>query len=207
MKPLRSSDVGLRQATLSEDDPNNLIVSTEAGVVIMTDLTQEIQVPLDIEETYYDPVVSVFPLHKGAITAMELSPYDDNILATAGEDLRLNLIAVMSPHTPALTYQLDSAVSSLSWSPSRPCLLAAATNRYVLLYDCVQLKTGPVMKIKHTERRVSLPITACLFSPKDGSRLVSADKFGRISVWRLPQHLNTATIQEKHIFQNIPYIT
>ena len=50
MKPLRSSDVGLRQATLSEDDPNNLILSTEAGVVIMTDLTQEIQVPLDIEE-------------------------------------------------------------------------------------------------------------------------------------------------------------
>ena len=50
MKPLRSSDVGLRQATLSEDDPNNLIVSTEAGVVIMTDLTQEIQVPLDIDE-------------------------------------------------------------------------------------------------------------------------------------------------------------
>ena len=49
MKPLRSSDVGLRQATLSEDDPNNLIVSTEAGVVIMTDLTQEIQVPLDID--------------------------------------------------------------------------------------------------------------------------------------------------------------
>ena len=49
MKPLRSSDVGLRQATLSEDDPNNLIISTEAGMVIMTDLTQEIQVPLDIE--------------------------------------------------------------------------------------------------------------------------------------------------------------
>ena len=74
---------------------------------------------MTISQTYYDPVVSVFPLHKGAITAMELSPYDDNILATAGEDLRLNLIAVMSPHTPALSYQLDSAVSSLSWSPSR----------------------------------------------------------------------------------------
>ena len=50
---------------------------------------------------------------------MELSLYDDNILATAGEDLKLNLIAVMSPHTPALSYQLDSAVSSLSWSPTR----------------------------------------------------------------------------------------
>ena len=50
LKPLRSSDVGLRQATLSEDDPNNLILSTEAGVVIMTDLSQEIQVPLDMDE-------------------------------------------------------------------------------------------------------------------------------------------------------------
>ena len=50
---------------------------------------------------------------------MELSPYDDNILATAGEDLKLHLVAVMSPHTPALSYQLDSPVSSLSWSPTR----------------------------------------------------------------------------------------
>ena len=58
MKPLRSSDVGLRQATLSEDDPNNLIVSTEAGVVIMTDLTQEIQVPLDIEEVSHLQFIS-----------------------------------------------------------------------------------------------------------------------------------------------------
>ena len=134
LKPLRSSDVGLRQATVSEDDPNNLILSTEAGVIIMTDLSQEIQVPLDMDEvsdknysfwqpcilqTYFDPVVSVYPIHKGAITTMELSLYDDNILATAGEDLKLNLIAVMSPHTPALSYQLDSAVSSLSWSPTR----------------------------------------------------------------------------------------
>ena len=58
MKPLRSSDVGLRQATLSEDDPNNLIVSTEAGVVIMTDLTQEIQVPLDIDEVSHLQFIS-----------------------------------------------------------------------------------------------------------------------------------------------------
>ena len=70
-------------------------------------------------QTFYDPVVSVYPIHKGAITTIELSPYDDNILATAGEDLKLNLIAVMSPQTPALSYQLDSAVSSLSWSPTR----------------------------------------------------------------------------------------
>ena len=63
------------------------------------------------------------------------------------------------------------------------------------------------MKIRHTERKVNLPLTVCVFPPKDGSRLVSADKFGRISFWKLPQHLNTATIQEKNIFQNIPYIT
>ena len=40
---------------------------------------------------------------------------------------------------------------------------------------------------------------------QDGSRIVSSDKFGRIYFWRLPQHLNTATIQEKNMFQNIPY--
>jgi hypothetical protein len=50
LNPLRSSDVGVRQAAVSEDDPNNLILSTEAGVIIMTDLSQEIQVPLDIDE-------------------------------------------------------------------------------------------------------------------------------------------------------------
>ena len=48
LKPLRSSDVGLRHAAVSEDDPNNLILSTEAIVIIMTDLTHDIQVPLDI---------------------------------------------------------------------------------------------------------------------------------------------------------------
>ena len=47
---MRSSDVGLRQAAVSEDDPNNLILSTEAGVIIMTDLSQEIQVPMDIDD-------------------------------------------------------------------------------------------------------------------------------------------------------------
>ena len=50
LKPLRSSDVGLRQAAVSEDDPNNLILSTEAGVIIMTDLSQDIQVPMDIDD-------------------------------------------------------------------------------------------------------------------------------------------------------------
>ena len=40
---------------------------------------------------------------------------------------------------------------------------------------------------------------------QDGSRIVSSDKFGRIYFWRLPQYLNTATIQEKNRFQNIPY--
>ena len=50
LKPLRSSDVGLRHAAVSEDDPNNLILSTEAGVIIMTDLNHVIQVPLDNDE-------------------------------------------------------------------------------------------------------------------------------------------------------------
>ena len=93
----------------------------------------------------------------------------------------------------------------ISWL-FRPCLLAASTNRCVLLFDTVQLKTGPILRIRHTERRVNLPLTGCTFPPSDGARLVSADKYGRISFWRMPQHLNTATIQEKNIFQNIPYI-
>ena len=55
LKPLRSSDVGLREAAVSEDDQDNLILSTEAGVIIMTDLSQEILVPMDSEEvSFYD---------------------------------------------------------------------------------------------------------------------------------------------------------
>ena len=36
--------VGLRAAVVSEDDPNNLILATESGVIVITDLGSEIQV-------------------------------------------------------------------------------------------------------------------------------------------------------------------
>ena len=208
LKPLRNGEVGIIEATVSEDDPSNVILSTEAGCVVFTDLNSE---KPDLghgehgEVTVYDPVTVMVPLHTGAITAMALSTYDDNILATAGEDLRLVLVAVTSPDSPASTYQLDRPVSSLSWSPTRPSLIAAATNRFVLILDTIQLSLGPVIKIRHTERNISLPITSCTFPNKDGSRIVSTDKFGRIYFWRLPQHLNSATISEKNMFQNIPY--
>ena len=183
LKPLRSGEVGLVHGAVSEDDPNKVIVSTEAGCVIMTDLNSELSLhSMETNKTLYDPVVSVYQLHTGTISAMALSPYDDNILATAGEDLRLLLVAVTSPQTAALSYQLDSPVSSLSWSPTRPSVLAAATNRFVLLFDTIQVmklfrkifqtvhhgqvKTGPILKIRHTERTISQPILTCAFPSK-----------------------------------------
>ena len=36
--------MGLRAAVVSEDDPNNLILATESGVIVITDLGSEIQV-------------------------------------------------------------------------------------------------------------------------------------------------------------------
>ena len=140
LKPLRSGEVGLVDGAISEDDPSNVIVSTEAGCVVMTDLNSELSLPvLETDKTFYDPVMSVYPLHTGTISAMALSPYDDNILATAGEDLRLLLVAVTSPQTAALSYLLERPVSSLAWSPTRPSILAAATNRFVLLFDTIQV--------------------------------------------------------------------
>ena len=94
------------------------------------------------DQTRYDPVTMMVPLHTGAITALALSPYDDNILATAGEDLRLVLVSVTSPDTPASSVQLDRPVTSVSWSPTRPSVIAAATNRFVLLFDTIQLSLG-----------------------------------------------------------------
>ena len=138
LKPLRSSEVGVLEAAVSEDDPSNVILGTEAGCVVMTDLNSELSLAAS---AHCDPVTTVVALHAGAVTAMALSPYDDNILATAGEDLRLVLAAVTSPHTPALALQLERPVSSLSWSPTRPSLLAAATNRFVLLFDTIQVVT------------------------------------------------------------------
>jgi WD40 repeat protein len=184
-----------------------VILATEAGVIVMTDLGSELQVPQDSSEVFFDPVVSVHALHQGAITALALSAYDDNILATAGQDLKLHLVAVMSPHSPALSYQLASPASSLAWSPSRPCLLAAATDRAVLLFDVVQSRSGPVLSVAASERRVRLPLTTVAFPARDGGRLAAGDAFGRVCVWRLPDRLNTATIHEKNVFQNLPYGT
>ena len=183
LKPLRSGEVGLVDGAVSEDDPSNVIVSTEAGCVVMTDLNSELSLSvLGTDKTFYDPVMAVYPLHTGTISAMALSPYDDNILATAGEDLRLLLVAVTSPQSPALSFLLDRPVSSLAWSPTRPTILAAATDRAVLLFDTIQvdiryhrgylnysflqMKTGPILKIRHTERNISQPIVVCSFPNK-----------------------------------------
>ena len=140
LKPLRSGEVGLVDGAVSEDDPSNVIVSTEAGCIIMTDLNSELSLSvLETDKTFYDPVMSVYPLHTGTISSMALSPYDDNILATAGEDLRLLVVAVTSPHTPAISFLLDRPVFCLAWSPTRPSILAAATDRAVLLFDTIQV--------------------------------------------------------------------
>ena len=150
LKPLRSGEVGLVAGAVSEDDPSNVIVSTEAGCVIMTDLNSELPLSLlETDKTYYDPVMSVHPLHTGTISAMALSPYDDNILATAGEDLRLVVVAVTSPHSPAISFLLDRPVSSLAWSPTRPSILAAATDRAVLLFDTIQVEIREELKYLH----------------------------------------------------------
>ena len=141
LKPLRSGEVGIVNAEVSEDDPSNVILSTEACCVVMTDLNSELTLasPQSPEVSFYDPVMTVASLHTGAVTSMALSPYDDNILATAGEDLRLVLVAVTSPHSPASTYQLERPVSAMSWSPTRPSLLAAASNRFIFLFDTIQV--------------------------------------------------------------------
>ena len=41
LRPLRSSEVGVIKAEVSEDDPSNVILATEAGCIAMTDLNSE----------------------------------------------------------------------------------------------------------------------------------------------------------------------
>ena len=49
---------------MSEDAPNNVILATEAGVVVMTDLSSELQMPSDGLVDCFDPVVGVHPVHQ-----------------------------------------------------------------------------------------------------------------------------------------------
>ena len=60
--------------------------------------------------------------------------------------------------------QLESPVVSLSWSPGRPALLAAAAPREVLLFDCCAGQAGPVVRVSHTPRRnLNIPLAAVAF--------------------------------------------
>ena len=107
LKPLRSGEVGLVGGVASEADPDSCILATEAGCVVLADLTSQLAAAAPAPEAALDPVAAVFQLHTAAITALALSPYDDNILATAGADLRLLLSAVTAPHSPAMAFQVN----------------------------------------------------------------------------------------------------
>ncbi|XP_023341532.1 WD repeat-containing protein 34 isoform X2 [Eurytemora carolleeae] len=180
-KSLRSGEVGVRHASFSQDEPDRAIIGTESGAVVLADIESELILTDGGDEELYDPVALVYPLHTAPINCIAVSPIDGSIFATTAQDGILNIISMVQPTMPVISYQMDTPPNYCDWSSIKPGVIGVASTGAVYIFDVLQNKSAAIHKLS------------------------AGDKFGRIYVWRLPPILSTSNIHENAQFQSMVF--
>ncbi|KAL1434831.1 hypothetical protein MTO96_001722 [Rhipicephalus appendiculatus] len=122
--------------------------------------------------------------HSEFITDFEFCPYDDGLLATCSHDATIKIWRIPDggvvpnvPQNPELVLQPGkSRIENLSFNPAVDCLLAAATDSALQIWDLVnQSELGT--NLKHDELVQSLSWRG------DGNQLVSSGRDKKLRVW------------------------
>lgn len=130
--------------------------------------------------------------HSEFITDFDFCPYDDGLLATCSHDATIKIwripdggIVPNVPQNPEIVlHPGKSRIENLAFNPAVDCLLAAATDSAVQIWDLVkQSELG--INLRHDELIQSLSWRG------DGNQLVSSGRDKKLRVWdpRAPSHL------------------
>ena len=165
-----------------------------------------------------------FEKHIGAVNSLEISPFNKNLILTAGQDGCIKLFHLLkqaplrewepSPEKSRSQQPIISAISAARFSPIRPLVFAAATTTgLVYLYDLGVSKSVPVSTLEilnsgsknhQEERNTKLPsITGLAFNQKQRDLLAACDTNGEIHIWRLGWNLSNKQFTENTILDSI----
>ncbi|XP_037506962.1 coronin-7-like [Rhipicephalus sanguineus] len=122
--------------------------------------------------------------HSEFITDFDFCPYDDGLLATCSHDATIKIWRIPDggivpdvPQNPELVLRPGkSRIENLSFNPAVDCLLAAATNSALQIWDLVN-ESELGIDLKHDELVQSLSWRG------DGNQLVSSGRDKKLRVW------------------------
>jgi len=133
--------------------------------------------------------------HHAPVSVASFSPFHRKLLMTGSVDGSLKLFDVLQQRAvmtffPPTKHLSTCAVSTASWSCSRPCVFAVAMEMGgVYIYDLMQSRQEPVLELPLTVSG-SQKVTSLQFNPKMLRLLSVGDENGRVRVFRLPFKLS-----------------
>ncbi|RUS81407.1 hypothetical protein EGW08_010845 [Elysia chlorotica] len=198
-------EVGVTSLSFSHEDSDLFVLGSESGCIFKCNLHAKgspagshliSSVPL------CSPVSFTFNPHHGPVHSVDCSRFHRNAFLTAGMDQSIRIYNMLQAQ-PALTIEPgEGYLFSAQWSPVRPAVLAAVTEKgNLLLYD---LRTGhmvPTHKLEASPNKV--PVYSMQFNPQMKQILATGDGQGYIRVFRLSEAFTAMSGRDVEVLEEM----
>ncbi|XP_050396132.1 cytoplasmic dynein 2 intermediate chain 2 [Patella vulgata] len=186
-------EIGATCISFNSEDKDTFIVGSESGCIFKCNLHAQgnpagshivSSVPLR------SPVTFTFNPHHGPVHSVDYSPFHRNAFLTSGMDQCIRIYNVLQDQPTITVEPGEGYLYSAKWSPVRPTLLAAATEKgNLLLYD---LKSDQLVPIHKIEASVdNKPVYTLQFNLTRRNLLATGDGSGYIRVFKLGDDLSS----------------
>lgn len=167
----------------------------------------------------------MYEKHIGAVTSLELSPFNRNVFLSAGQDGFVKLFHTLErapiqewePVTPSNITGIPDTVCPLSaarFSPTRPMVFGVASMDGLLhIFDLVISSSVPVATLQiptdsksiesdfNKSKDIRKPsIMDIAFNKKQRDLLAAVDAMGEVHIWRLSWKLSNRQVGEEELF-------
>ncbi|KAJ3277070.1 WD repeat-containing protein 34 [Terramyces sp. JEL0728] len=161
--------LGMTRVGYSTDNPYELVIGTETGVVARCSVRK------------FDAVPSV--------TAISFSPYHHNLFLTSGIDGNIKLFHLLSSD-PLFTWEPSTRpIISVQWSHARPSVFSCvAADSAVYIFDLLVSTTSPAYEYKSAKEE-GAKATSFHINNKRKDLVAVGENSGGIKIWRMKSAL------------------
>jgi WD40 repeat protein len=151
---------------------------------------------------YSNSVSFAYEQHDGKVTGVTCSPFQRNLFATASLDGTARIYSLLQAKALfVLQPQLKARLTAISWSLSRPALLAVgASNSNVYLYDFSKSKAQWHSCLEGDSRA---SVTHLAFSKSQRDFLGVAYSSGEVRVFQLAHSLSTLQAEDARVLRDL----
>ena len=156
-------------------------------------------------------------MHVGPVNSIDCSPFHRSLFVTGGQDGVVRVYHMLDrsplrewspcPASGTLGAEAFSPITSVQFSPIRPCVFAASSAEgFIYIYDLLHGSTPVVVleaPAEGSSKRKRVGFTAVAFNRKQRDLLSACDLSGKVHVWRLSWKIANAQSGEQEYLDSL----